>query len=227
MITTKIVTRRKLVADDVSPQDLIRAMYERFGKRLVLTSSFGIQAAVMLHMAVEIIPDITVIVVDTGYFFPETYEYMECLRKLLNLQLAIFKSPISPKAMEVQYGKLWAKGPMGIDRYNQIRKVWPMERAYHELGVKACLAGLRSSQTKFRKGLTRTRMRGTGVLDVYPILHWTKRDVANYFKVYNLPRHPLEARGYSSVGDWHSTLPSKSRSGRFCGMRQECRLHTT
>lgn len=208
---------------------IIRWAHERFGNGLILTSSFGAESALMLHLTVQVVPQIPVVVVDTGYLFPETYQFIETLRERFNLNLKVYQSPISPAWMEATQGKLWEVGTAeALNTYDRIRKVEPMQRAIAELGATAWLAGLRSNQTAHRANL-RTIEKQNGVYKVHPILNWTTKDIYDHFKRHDLPYHPLYEQGYKSIGDWHSTRPvtagMDSRDGRFLGLKQECGLH--
>ncbi|BBA79068.1 phosphoadenosine phosphosulfate reductase [cyanobacterium endosymbiont of Rhopalodia gibberula] len=201
-----------------------------FGDRLVMSTSFGIQAAVMLHLVTQIVPHIPVIWVDTGYLPAETYRFAEELSKQLNLNLRIYQSPLTPGRMEALYGKLWDKKDLeSLNLYDHIRKVEPMQRALLELNATAWLAGLRRTQTSHRESLERVEQQGNHY-KVHPILHWDSRDVYQYLTVHNLPYHPYFEKGYVSVGDWHSSRPmiagdKSERDGRFHGLKQECGLH--
>ncbi|MDY6941351.1 MAG: phosphoadenylyl-sulfate reductase [Cyanobacteriota bacterium] len=203
---------------------------ETFGSGLVMSSSFGIQSAVMLHLVTRVIPDIPVIWVDTGYLPPQTYQFAEELSDRLKLNLKVYQSPISPARMEALYGKLWEAGTVeALDRYDRLRKVEPMERALEELGATAWLAGLRADQTQYRQTLDPVSEQD-GRYKVFPILHWTAREIYEYLQAYDLPYHPLYEEGYMTVGDWHSSRPMTledytERDTRFQGLKQECGLH--
>src|SRR5690348_14781962 len=110
-----------------------------------LSSSFGAQAAVSLHLVATCRPDIPVILIDTGYLFPETYQFIEQLRAQLSLNIQRFASPQSIADFEAEHGKLWEKGREGLDRYLELRKVEPMRRALATLGTRTWFAGLRRS----------------------------------------------------------------------------------
>ena len=118
-----------------------------------LTSSFGAQAAVSLHLVAVQRPDIPVILIDTGYLFPETYQFIEQLRKQLSLNIQTFSSPQTVEDFEAQYGKLWEQGREGLDKYLELRKVEPMRRGLATLGVATWFAGLRRSQAESRAKL--------------------------------------------------------------------------
>ncbi|MEB3274305.1 MAG: phosphoadenylyl-sulfate reductase [Prochlorothrix sp.] len=216
--------------DGTKAPDLVRWANTTFGDGLVLSTSFGIQSAVMLHLVVSVVPNIPVIWVDTGYLPAETYQFAEQLSTRLNLNLQVYQSPVSPARMEALHGRLWEQGTVeAFNRYDQMRKVEPMQRALQELGATAWLAGLRSNQTDFRKQL-RWVDRQNQIYKVHPILNWTSRDVYQYLTEHDLPYHPYFDLGYTSVGDWHSSRPvmaddGHERDSRFRGLKQECGLH--
>ncbi len=206
----------------------IRWALDKFGDKLILSTSFGIQSAVMLHLATRVNPDIPVIFVDTGYLFRETYLFALQLTKRLNLNLKKYESLTSPAEQEAAEGRLWEKGKDGLEKYNFTRKVEPMNRALQEIGAHAWMAGLRREQAQSRKNLP-VLQKQNKTIKIHPIIDWTDEDVYNYIQKYNLPTHPLSEQGYVSVGDWHST--SKLDEGmlventRFNGVKRECGLH--
>lgn len=196
--------------------------------KFVLSSSFGIQAALMLHMVTQVMPDIPVILTDTGYLFPETYIFIEELKDELHLNLQVYRSPLSPAWQEAIYGKLWEQGTEGIDSYNQINKVEPMNRALRELKAQSWFSGLRREQSKSRATLPVLSI-GKGVFKILPVVDWNNRQVHEYLTKYDLPYHPLWEQGYLSVGDTHTTRkwePGMSEEEtRFFGLKRECGLH--
>ncbi|MGB8701671.1 MAG: phosphoadenylyl-sulfate reductase [Thermosynechococcaceae cyanobacterium] len=203
---------------------------QTFGDGLVMSTSFGIQAAVMLHLVTQIRPDIPVIWVDTGYLPPATYRFAEQLIADLKLNIHVYQSPISPARMEAIDGRLWQKDEVdSLNRYDQIRKVEPMQRALRDLGAIAWLAGLRAEQTDHRKTLAPLSEQ-EGRYKILPILNWTSADIDQYLQTHHLPYHPLKEKGYATVGDWHSSRPmtdqdEHERQTRFKGAKQECGLH--
>src|SRR5277367_1067492 len=108
----------------------------QFGKALVLSTSFGAQAALMLHLATRVVPGIPVVFIDTGYLFPETYQFADLLTARLTLNLKVYRALESPAWIEARHGKLWEQGEAGLDAYNRIAKVEPMQRALAELGAR-------------------------------------------------------------------------------------------
>lgn len=222
-----IVNRKLTDADAIS---IIKWAVETFGDGLVMSTSFGIQAAVMLHLVTRVVPDIPVIWIDTGYLPPKTYRFAEQLTERLQLNLKVYQSPISPARMEAIHGRLWTQNTVeALDLYNQMRKVEPMQRGLRELKAIAWLAGLRTQQTDHRKTL-RNVDKQSGIYKVLPILNWTAEDIDGYLTTYDLPYHPLRELGYATVGDWHSSRAvteddKHERDTRFGGIKQECGLH--
>lgn len=209
---------------------IVRWAVDTFEDGLVMTTSFGIHSAVMLHMVTRVVPDIPVIWIDTGYLPPKTYLFADQLTDRLKLNLKVYQSPISPARMEALYGRLWAQNDVeSLNRYDQIRKVEPMQRALQELKATAWIAGLRSAQTDHRKSLEVVNLQGS-IYKILPILNWTSKQVYEYLVEHNLPYHPLFDEGYVSVGDWHSSRPltasdEDERDTRFKGLKQECGIH--
>jgi phosphoadenosine phosphosulfate reductase len=215
---------------NANAQQLVEWSAETFGEGLVMSTSFGIQAAVMLHLVTEIIPDIPIIWVDTGYLPAETYRFAQELSDRLKLNLKVYQSPLTPARMEALYGKLWNQQDVeALNRYDFIRKVEPMQRALKELEATAWLAGLRRQQTEHRQALDKVELQGNQY-KVYPILTWNSRDIYHYLTAHDLPYHPYFDKGYVTVGDWHSSRPvmagdENERDSRFHGLKQECGLH--
>jgi phosphoadenosine phosphosulfate reductase len=211
-----------------TPEELIEWASERFGEKLIASTSFGATSAVMLHLVHTLAPRTRIICVDTGYLFAETYQFAEELIKRLDLDVRFYAAQMSPARQEALYGKLWEQGEEGVKRYLQINKVEPMQRAIRELGAEGWMAGLRSEQTDHRAGLRRID-RQDGRLKIHPILHWTGEQIASYMERYDLPYHPMFEQGYRSIGDHHSTIPTTAdmdpRDGRILGKTRECGLH--
>ena len=194
----------------------------------VLTSSFGAQAAVSLHMVTRQQPDIPVVFIDTGYLFPETYQFVDKLADKLNLNLKPYRSKTTPAWQEARYGQRWRQGIKGIDAYNRDNKVEPMERALRELSVGTWFAGLRREQAITRAKLPFLAWSGDR-WKVHAIADWSDRDIYLYLKKHNLPYHPLWEKGYVSIGDVHTTRSLNDVDDvdqtRFFGLKRECGLH--
>ncbi len=205
----------------------LRLLYEQLGDRLVASTSFGLQAAVMLRLIHEYAPKIPVVFIDTGFLFPETYQYAEKLSSMFDLDLRTYHPTMSAARIQALWGNLWEHGKDGADRYGLITKIEPMNRALRETGADVWLSGLRRSQSQTRVDRPFVEQQKRTV-KAYPILDWADAQVDLYFHQNGIPRHPLAEKGYVTMGDWHSTRPSEdgsSESTRFDGEKFECGLH--
>ncbi len=194
----------------------------------ILSSSFGAQSAVMLHLLTQQKPDIPIVLVDTGYLFPETYRFIDELTARLNLNLKVYRPLASAAWQEARYGNRWEQGRKSLTEYNYDNKVEPMERALKELGVGTWFAGLRRAQATTRRQKPLVERSGSR-FKVHPIFDWSDRDVHRYMTRHDLPYHPLRDQGYVSIGDVHSTRSladvDSAEETRFGGILRECGLH--
>lgn len=214
--------------EQLSAQERVAWALEHLPGEFVLSSSFGIQAAVCLHLVTRLKPDIPVILTDTGYLFPETYQFIDQMTEHLNLNLQIFRAKHSPAWQETRYGKLWEQDVEGIEKYNQINKVEPMNRALKTLGAHSWFAGLRREQSVSRSNLPVLTIQ-RGVFKIFPIIDWDNRQIHQYIMEHGLNYHPLREQGYLSVGDTHTTRKWQEgmteEETRFFGLKRECGLH--
>ncbi len=194
----------------------------------VLSSSFGAQAAVSLHMVTVRRSDVPVVLVDTGYLFPQTWEFVRELSERLRLNLHTYRAAISPVQMEARYGELWMQGRDAIRFYNRMRKVEPMQRALAELAAGTWITGIRRQQSESRSQIDFVELRD-GCFKLHPLADWRDRDIWAYLKAHDLPYHPLWHDGYVSIGDTHSTTRwsegMREEDTRFSGLIRECGLH--
>jgi len=201
---------------------------DRFEDKIVLSSSFGAQAAVMLHLATQQRPDIPVVLIDTGYLFDATYRFIDELTERLQLNLHVYRNPLSPAWQEARYGRLWEQGKEGLERYNRMNKVEPMQRALQGLDANAWLSGLRRQQGPSREGTPVVSVQNYRY-KVHPIIDWGDRDVFQYLRANDMPYHPLWHEGYVSIGDWHTSrrldADMTEEETRFFGLMRECGLH--
>lgn len=209
-------------------QERVEWAFENLPRNHVLTSSFGAQAAVSLHLVTRVDPDVPIVLVDTGYLFPETYRFIDELTERLDLNLKVYRAETSPAWQEARHGQRWLQGVEGLNAYNDENKVEPMRRALRELDVSTWMAGLRRNQSQSRAAIPYLE-RSKGRWKVHPIADWTDRDVHQYLKKHGLPYHPLWEKGYLSIGDHHSTRPihevSAAEQTRFFGLTRECGIH--
>lgn len=219
--------------EPLSAQEQLAWAQESFAGGFALTTSFGIQAAVLLHMVSNLAQasgkPVPVIWVDTGYLPPETYQYASQLCQQLELQLHVAQAELSPARMEALHGRLWeTEAVEDLNEYHRIRKVEPLDRALDSLAVSCWASGVRGGQTDHRNGM-RALDPVRGRWSLRPLLSWSRREVFYYMQENGLPQHPLFEKGYSTVGDWHSSAPDdgglSGRATRFSGLKQECGIH--
>jgi phosphoadenosine phosphosulfate reductase len=214
--------------ESLSASDRVRRVLEEFRGHAALSTSFGVQAAVMLHLVTRVDPQIPVVFIDTGYLFPETYRFAAELTERLGLNLKVYTPALTPARQEALQGKLWEQGVEGLEKYGRINKVEPMNRALREIGARAWLTGLRREHAATRGELPVVKQQNR-MLKVHPIIDWTDRQVGEYLREHGLPYHPLWEQGYISVGDVHSTTRyadgMRPEDTRFSGLKRECGLH--
>jgi len=233
--TNKVIELPVINIDDanrqliqMNAQERVRWALDNLQGELALSSSFGIQAAVMLHLVTKERADIPVILLDTGYLFKETYEFIDELTEKLSLNLKTYV-PLQTAAMQdARFGQLWEQGVDGIKKYNAINKVEPMNRALKELAINTWFSGLRRSQSDTRANLPVLSMQG-GRYKFLPIVDWSNKDIHDYLQKHGLKYHPLWDEGYVSVGDVQTSSPLKlgmsEQDTRFFGLKRECGLH--
>jgi len=196
--------------------------------KFVLSSSFGAQSATLLHLVTRQRPDIPVVLVDTGYLFPETYRFIDELVERLNLNLVIARPQHSPAWHLARHGELWNQGIEGIKSYNQLHKVEPMRVALDELQCGTWIAGLRRDQSSSRSEIEPLSVHN-GRYKLHPIFDWSDRQIGRYLAKHDLPYHPLWEQGYVSIGDVHTTQAVgegvSAEQTRFFGLKRECGLH--
>jgi phosphoadenosine phosphosulfate reductase len=203
------------VLEGASPQRVIAWTYERFGEATVLTSSF--QDCVLVDLAAQVRHPLRVVFLDTGFHFPETLAYLEEVKALLGLEVDIVSAGLEPDV-----------APCGADGCCELRKVAPLRRLL--VGKAAWITGLKRVDTPERANAPTVSFDvSKNVVKVNPLASWTEQDVDSYVESRGLPRHPLNALGYRSIGCAPTTRPvgagEDPRAGRFGGERTECGLH--
>lgn len=193
-----------------------------------LSSSFGAQSAAILHLVTRERSDVPVVLIDTGYLFPETYRFADALTDRLGLNLKVVRPSLGAAWMEARHGRLWEQGMAGLQHYSRLRKIEPMRRALQDLGARTWIAGLRRAQSESRKAIEFVELRD-GRWKFHPLADWSNRSVWNYLQRHGLPLHPLWQSGYVSIGDVHTTVPlqpgMREEDTRFFGIKRECGLH--
>jgi phosphoadenosine phosphosulfate reductase len=223
------------VFETSDPEKIVSWAVTQFGDGLVMSSSFGAESALLLHMATRLKPDIKVVMIDTGYLFPETYEFMEKLRHRFNLNVWMYRTRQDPIAYLHRAGERNPFERENVEACCNINKNEPFERAFKELQPKAWLRGTRRDQAETRKGLKHIEWaRRYGTFAVSPILNWRSKEIYQYMKKHDLPYHPLYEKGYASIGCNPITcttaiqIGEDARSGRWKGKAKvECGINLT
>lgn len=210
---------------DSNPQELLRAGVARFGGRIALVSSFGTESAVLLHMLAGIDKDTPVLFLNTGKLFGETLRYRTKLVDRLGLTDC---RAIAPDGAEEQAqdkdGLLWRLDPNACCA---LRKVRPLAKALAPFD--AWITGRKRYQSGSRAALPLAEV-ADGMLKLNPLANWDRAAVEAYLDRHDLPRHPLEADGFLSIGCMPCTdrvAPGDDiRSGRWRGTgKTECGIH--
>ena len=197
--------------------ELLKSMHAKHADGVVVSTNFGPNSAVILHLATRVNPNIPIVWVDTGYLSDETYLHAEQLTALLNLNLQVYQPVMSRARMEAIHGKLWETNEK---EFGRLRKVEPMKRALSELKVKASVVGLRRSQLGHSgKSVTRVSKDGNERFRVLPIFDWSDADVANYITEHGLPSH-----GDATSGPRRDALRYAEHGINACALAKGARL---
>ena len=205
---------------------LERALHDPDVGNLALVSSFGAESVVLLHLVSVVAPGTPVIFIDTQMLFPETLEYQRELAEKLNLtDLRTIRADRRDTDFEDPDGTLHQ---FNTDACCALRKVVPLERALK--GFDGWITGRKRYQAGTRAALEFFENEENKRLKVNPLAHWGREDIEEYMVNNRLPRHPLVARGYPSIGCAPCTSPVKEgedpRAGRWRGsQKQECGIH--
>jgi len=212
------------------PQEILAWAIE-YLPQLYQSTAFGLTGLVTIDMLSQLSQSPPALIfIDTLYHFNETLDLVERVKRRYGVPIHVYRPKDCDTAsdFEQRHGQfLWMEDE---DRYDFLVKAEPARRAYEELQVKSVITGRRASQGGSRAQLQPLEVDSTGLLKLNPLFAWSFDDVAQYINKHNVPRNPLLDQGYKSVGDWHSTQPSKAgegeREGRWAGRtKTECGLH--
>ncbi|MDA8295868.1 MAG: phosphoadenylyl-sulfate reductase [Actinomycetota bacterium] len=202
--------------EGADPAAALSWVFERFGHGVVVTSSF--QDCVLADLAASVRPGVRVVFLDTGFHFPETLAYLRRVERVLPIDVEVVSAGLPDD-----------EHPCGTASCCELRKVGPLQRCL--VGAAAWVTGLKRCDAPTRAAARTVAWDDAkGVVKVNPIVAWSEDDVAAYVDARGLPRHPLNALGYTSIGCAPTTAPplvgGDLRSGRWVGSsRTECGLH--
>ena len=204
----------------LSVEERVEQLYKDFStEEVMLTSSFAATSAFFLKVFSDINADQKIYFINTGYHFTDTIAYKEKLTAMYHLNV----EDVEAEKWEHDFttkDETWKKDP---DLCCSINKVKPLELIKERFSV--WVSGLMEWQSDHRASLNIFEERG-GILKFYPLLDVTKEQREEYIKNHELPFHPLVAKGYSSIGCSHCTVPGDDREGRWNNSpKTECGLH--
>ncbi len=211
-----------------STENIVRWAVGEFTPHIAMSTSFGAESAVLLHLVTQIYPAIPVLFTNTGFHFKETLEHRDKLVKQLNLNLRELKSEIPTEEFLAKNGKLYERDP---DACCAVNKIAPFEKGLKD--YQAWITGIRRSQADTRKSSHFVENYRDSLVKVNPLLNWNGKMFWDYAKKFDLPYHPLWEKGYMSIGCSPEccTRPVQAgedpRAGRWSGKDKiECGIHT-
>ncbi|WP_421896000.1 phosphoadenylyl-sulfate reductase [Marinoscillum sp.] len=201
--------------------------YKADGKKMFTTSSFQTHSLVMLHIISRIDNTIPVYFLNTGYHFPETVSFKDQVGEAFGLNIIETRSSV-PRYMQKDHGGklLFTSDP---DHCCYINKTAPTEELLRTNDV--WINGVRGDQSSTRKAMKTEQEAPFDTIRFHPMLDWNMKTIFAYIREHNLPRHPLDSKGYLSIGCEPCTRKldpeMQEREARWFGLNKvECGLHT-
>ena len=207
MISDQIAAANATLRDQ-SPIEIVRWAIAQAGGRAIVSTNFRPYEAVVLHLCVQVQPDIPVLWVDHGYNRPATYRHAERLRQLLSLNLKPFLPKMTPAHRDAVHGPIpTTDQEEELKRFSAVMKLEPFQRGMKELAPTVWITALRQVQNPNRAGLDIVSAdRNFGSLKVSPVFYWSDADMENYLEQYHLPN------------EWDYFDPAKADEKRECGL---------
>ena len=227
------VTTLALRADPMPAQDVVRLAFEKFGRAIALSSSFGAEDMVLIDMLMKLDPTARIFTLDTGRLPQETYNVIDATRQKYGATVEVF----FPQAEAVQ--NMVAERGMNLFYHSVenrklccgVRKMEPLRRALS--GLDAWMTGLRREQSVTRTAVHKIEWdEANKLVKVNPLTEWSHEDVWKYIRDNNVPYNALHDRGYPSIGCGPCTRAVQpgehERAGRWWWEHpetKECGLH--
>lgn len=212
--------------ETASAEDILHWAWEAFAPDVAASSSFQTQSVPLLHLISRVCPEMPVIFIDTGFHFPETLTFRDQLQAQYGLNIEVIRPTVTQSELIDEHGEpLYRRDP---DLCCYINKVQPMEWVMARM--RGWISGVRRDQTANRQAMQVLQRKRADLVEIHPMLNWTKADVAAYRAAHDLPEHPLARMGYKSIGCAPCTRPvvfgEDERAGRWAGTdKKECGLH--
>ena len=214
-----------------TPQEIVRWALEDSGlERIAVASAFQAEGTAVMHMAVQVRPDIPVLFLETGFHFAETIEFKRRLTEMLGLNVVDLRGEHTVQSQAAEHGeRLYERDPKLCCEINKVRPFAEALRDYD-----AWLTSMRRDSAWTRRDtpiLSQTELEtGERIVKINPIANWTRRDAWGYLKEHDLPHNPLYDLGYASIGCAPCTrmvFPGEDeRAGRWSGLlKTECGIH--
>jgi phosphoadenosine phosphosulfate reductase len=214
-------------SENWTPQHVLRWAFETFGRRIAISSAFGVEGMVLIDMASRINKNFRLFTIDTEFLFSETYNLMDRIEARYGITIEKVYPLLSPEDQESIHGNaLWTRDP---DRCCNLRKVEPLRRKLSELD--AWITSIRRDQTSVRSNSHKVEWDAKfGLVKVNPLVNWTSKQVWRYIHDHDVPYNELHDRDFPSIGCTHCTRAVKPgedpRAGRWSGFaKTECGLH--
>jgi phosphoadenosine phosphosulfate reductase len=213
--------------EGAAPEERLAWAAQTFGKRLLLTSSFGAGSGVLLHMWSKIAPQLPVVFLDTGFLFEETLRYEDELASRFGLTVRVVRPALDRDSFLREWGaEIYRENPDFCCRKNKVEPLAPLKA-----DADAWVSGLRRDQGASRADTPILLRENDGVIKIHPLATMTGAEARAYIERHGIPEHPLRARGFASIGCAPCTRAIKpgedERAGRWAWTaKTECGLHT-
>ena len=191
-----------------SPLEIVRWAIAQTSGRAIVSTNFRPYEAVVLHLAVQVQPDIPVLWVDHGYNRPATYQHAEQLRKMLKLNIKAYLPKMTVAHREAIYGPVpTTDDEAGLKQFSAQMKLEPFQRGMKELAPAVWITALRKVQNPNRAELDIvSEDKNFGALKISPVFYFSDADMEAYLKQHNLPN------------EWDYFDPAKADEKRECGL---------
>jgi phosphoadenosine phosphosulfate reductase len=212
-MTAEQISKANAELRNKSPLDIVNWAVAQAKGRAIVSTNFRPYEAVLLHLCVQVQPDIPVLWVDHGYNRPATYKHAEALKQLLKLNLKAYVPKLTAAHYDAAFGGAPEPTPENEERikaFSTVMKLEPFQRGMKELAPTVWITALRKVQNPNRAGLDIvSEDKNFGVLKVSPVFYWSDADMEKYLKQHHLPN------------EWDYFDPAKADDKRECGLHAE------